>query len=116
MKYKELKSDIIKKLDDVNEKIQELNNSQDTNLAKKTELQDIINQLETIRGKILMQYHSIMNTKNEEDSKLPELEKNIYNSFTSFESAYSKAGSLLQQSKFSKRNRSVDYKNPHGAK
>lgn len=116
MKYKELKTDIIKKLDDVNGKIQELNNSQDTNLAKKTELQDIINQLETIRGKILMQYHTIINTKNEEDAKLPELEKNIYNSFTSFESAYSKAGSMLKQGKFSKTGRSVDFKNPYGTK
>lgn len=116
MKYKELKTDIIKKLEDLNEKIQELKNSQDTKLAKEPELQDIMNQLETIRGKILMQYHAIMNTQNEEDMKLPELEKNIYKSFNSFESAYSKAGSLMKQSKFSSRNRSVDFKNPPGTK
>jgi superoxide dismutase len=116
MKQQELKTDIIKKLDDVNEKIQELKNSQDTKSAKKPELQNIMNQLETIRGKILMQYHTIMNTQNEEDVKLPELEKNIYKSFNSFESAYSKAGSLMKQSKFSSRDRSVDFNNPPGTK
>jgi hypothetical protein len=47
---------------------------------------------------------------------MPELEKNIYKSFDSFESAYSKAGSLLKQRKFSTRDRSVDFNNPLGNK
>jgi superoxide dismutase len=116
MKQQELKSEISKKLDDVNEKIQELKKSSDKKLAKNIELQDIMNQLESIRGNILMQYHAIKDIKNEEDVKLPELEKNIYKSFNSFESAYTKAGSLMKQSKFSSRNRSVDFNNPLGTK
>ena len=116
MKYKELKTDIIKKLDDVNEKIQELKNSRNIKLARENELQDIMNQLETIRGNIMMQYHTIMNTQNEDDVKLPELEKNIYKNFSSFESVYTKAGSMIKQGKFSQTGRSVDFKNPHGTK
>lgn len=96
MNYQELKSEISKKIDDINEKIEELKNSPDKKLAEKAELQDIKNQLETIHGNILMQYHTIKDLKNEEDTKLPEMKKNIYKSFNSFESAYSKAGSLLK--------------------
>jgi uncharacterized coiled-coil DUF342 family protein len=116
MKQQELKSEISKKLDDVNEKIQELKKRSDKKLAKNIELQDIMNQLESIRGNILKQYQAIKDIKNEEDVKLPELEKNIYKSFNSFKSAFTKAGSLMKQSKFSSRNRSVDFNNPLGTK
>jgi chaperonin cofactor prefoldin len=116
MKQQELKKEITQKLNEVNEKIQELKNISKRDTGSNKKIQDVLQELESIKGNILIYYHTIGDLKTIDEVKMPELEKNIYKSFDSFESAYSKAGSLLKQRKFSTRDRSVDFNNPLGNK
>lgn len=114
MKQQELKKEIGQKLDNVNEQIQELKNISDKELVSNKKLQDVLQELERIKGNILIYYHTVSDLKTKDEVKMPELEKKIYKSFDSFEIAYSNSVSLMKQKKFSTRKRSVDFNNPLG--
>lgn len=116
MKKQELKKEITKKLEDVNEKIQDLKNIENNELVSDKKLQDVFQELELIKGKILVYNQTLNELKTKGEAKIPELEKNIFKSFDSFEIAYSNSVSLIKQKKFSNRKRSVDFNNPLGNK
>jgi predicted nucleic acid-binding Zn-ribbon protein len=116
MKTNDLKIELSRKLAEVNSRIIVLKDKQDDLTEQSEALQELIIDLENIRDNILVQFKEIENTTEAEKTKLPQLEKNIYKSFTSFEESFSKAGSLTRSSRISSRDRSVDFKNPAGTR
>ena len=112
MKTQNLKIELSKKLADVNSRIIVLKERLDELSEQSAALQDVIVELESIRDNILVQFNEI-ETSDESDSKrMPELERNIYRSFNSFEESFSKAGSLSRSTNFRQRERNIDFKNP----
>jgi len=114
MKTNDLKIELSRKLADVNSRIIVLKNDLDDLNEQSEALQDVIIDLENIRDNILKQFNEIENTPEADNKKMPTLERNIYKSFSSFEESFSKAGSLTRGSKFSNRQRDVNFKNPLG--
>lgn len=112
MKTHDLKIELSKKLADVNSRIITLKDKRDDLIEESEYLQELIVELESIRDNILVQFDEIETSDESSSHRMPELEKNIYKSFNSFEESYSKAGSLTRPSKFRQRERSVDFKNP----
>ncbi len=112
MKTDELKIELSKKLADVNSRIIELKKRLDELNDQSVLLQDVIVELESIRDNIIVQFNEIETSDGSDVKRMPELEKNIYKSFSSFEESFSKAGSLTRSSKLRRRERSVDFKNP----
>jgi predicted nucleic acid-binding Zn-ribbon protein len=116
MKTNDLKIELSRKLADVNSRIIVLKDNLDELTEQSEALQDVIVDLENIRDNILVQFNEIESTTESENAKLPQLEKNIYQSFSSFEESFSKAGSLTRSSRLSSRDRNVDFKNPTGTR
>lgn len=114
MKQQELRKEITKKLDDVNEKIQELKKISNRETGSNEKMEEVLQQLESIKRNILVQYHNIENLKQSENKEISEIQKKLSKSFDSFEIAYSNSGSLMKNRKFSTRSRSVDFNNPSG--
>jgi predicted nucleic acid-binding Zn-ribbon protein len=114
MKTNDLKIELSRKLAEVNSRIIVLKDNLDELTEQSEALQDVIVDLENIRDNILVQFNEIENTTEAEHNKLPQLERNIYKSFSSFEESFSKAGSLTRSSKFANRERDVNFKNPLG--
>jgi chaperonin cofactor prefoldin len=116
MKTNDLKIELSRKLADVNSRIIVLKDDLDDLNEQSEALQDVIIDLENIRDNILIQFNEIESTTEAEQTKLPELEKNIYKSFTSFDESFSRAGSLTRSSRLISRDRSVDFRNPTGTR
>ena len=116
MKTQELKIELSKKLADVNSRIIVLKERLDELNEQSTVLQDVIVELESIRDNILVQFDRIETADESDAKRMPELEKNIYKSFSSFEESFSKAGSLSRNSQLRQRDRNVDFKNPTGTR
>ncbi len=116
MKTQELKIELSKKLADVNSRIIVLKERLDDLNEQSVALQDVIVELESIRDNILVQFNEIETSDASDSKRMPELERNIYRSFNSFEESFSKAGSLTRPGKFRQRERSVDFKNPMDTK
>ncbi len=116
MKAQDLKIELSKKLADVNSRIITLKDRRDDLIEESEALQEIIGELESIRDNILVQFDEIESAGESDAKRIPELERNIYKSFNSFEESFSKAGSLTRPAKFRQRERSVDFKNPLGTK
>jgi|SRR5690554_1090835 len=116
MNTQELKIELSKKLADVNKRIIELKDRLKELNEQSVVLQDVIVDLESIRDNILVQFNEIETTDDSTASRMPELERNIYKSFSSFEESFSKAGSLTRSSKLRQRDRSVDFKDPLNTK
>jgi DNA repair exonuclease SbcCD ATPase subunit len=116
MKQHVLRKEIMQKLNDVNEKIVELKNISPKELETNKNLQEVLQQLESIRRKIKVQYQTIENLEHAESMNISDLQKNLAKSFDSFEIAYANSVSLMKQRKFSTRKRSVDFNNPLGNK
>jgi chromosome segregation ATPase len=114
MKTHELKIELSKKLADVNSRIIVLKERLDELNEQSTTLQDVIIDLESIRDNILIQFDEIETADESDAKRMPELERNIYKSFNSFEESFSKAGSLARPTQFRQRERNVDFKNPTG--
>ena len=113
--HEKFKAEINKKLSEVNARIVDLRGQSDENSKIKNDLFVVLKHLESIRENILLQYEKIEQT--EKDSfDFPELKKNIYKSFNSFDEAFTKAGSLLEPTKFRSREHSVNFNNPTGNK
>jgi hypothetical protein len=116
MKTHDLKMELSKRLADVNSRIIALKERLDELREQSEVLQDVIIDLEKIRDNILVQFNEIEQTPQEDASRIPQLEKNIYKSFSSFDESFSKAGSLTREVKFKNRDRSVDFNNPTGTR
>jgi septal ring factor EnvC (AmiA/AmiB activator) len=116
MKKHDLKEELSKKLADVNARINELKDSHDELLEQSEALQEVILALENIRDNILVQFNEIEKASQNDDRTVPQLEKNIYKSFSSFEESFSKAGSLTRGTRLKTRDRSVDFNNPMGTR
>jgi|SRR5690554_5711923 len=112
MKKNDIKTELSKKLADVNSRIITLKDRNDELIEESATLQEIIGKLENIRDNILVQFNEIEGLQESDRHRMPELERNIYGSFSSFEEAFSKAGSLTKSSKFRQREHRVDFKNP----
>lgn len=106
--------ELSRKLADVNSRILVLKDNLDELTEQSEALQDVIIDLENIRDNILVQFNEIEKTPEGEGTTLPQLEKNIYKSFSSFEESFSKAGSLTRGSRLTTRERDVNFKNPLG--
>ncbi len=116
MKAQDLKIELSKKLADVNSRIITLKDRRDDLVEESDTLQEIIVELESIRDNILVQFDEIESAGESDANRMPELERNIYKSFNSFEESFSKAGSLSRNAQFRQRDRSVDFKNPMDTK
>lgn len=112
MKTHDLKIELSKKLADVNSRIIVLKERLDELNEQSLTLQDVIIELESIRDNILVQFNEIETADDRSRERMPELERNIYESFSSFEESFSKAGSLTGKSRLRRRERNVDFKNP----
>jgi len=53
-------------------------------------------QLEGIRDKMQQQYDTLDKSEDKDKKNLSEVEKNIYNSITSFKEAFSRAGGIFK--------------------
>lgn len=116
MDTKDLREDLDKRLTEVKRHLVEVKNKLKENHSQNEELQRVLEQLEKLHDSIVSQYNVIDSMKKDDAGRLPDLEKNIYQSFDSFDEVFSKAGTLMKQMKFSSRKRSVDFKNPLGTK
>jgi DNA repair exonuclease SbcCD ATPase subunit len=114
MKQQEFKKEITQKLDDVNEKIQELKKISNRETGNNEKLEEILQQMESIKENILEQYDTIEKLKKSDNKDISDIQKKLSKSFDSFEIAYSNSSSLMKQRKFSTRSRSVDFNNPSG--
>ena len=115
--HEKFKAEINRKLSEANAKIVDLRRESDIHKSSdvKKDLSGILRHLEAVRNNLMLQYEKIDKMEKEHD-KFPELRKNIYRNFDSFDEAFSLAGSIVKPSKFRTRERSVDFKNPFGNK
>ncbi len=113
--HEKFKAEINRKLSEVNAKIMDLKKHAGENAEIKKDLSVILKHLELIRNNIILEYEKIDQMK-KENVEYPELQKNIYSNFNSFEEAFTKAGSIFKSEKFRSRERSVDFNNPTGNK
>ena len=116
MELQELKSRLKERLAEVEEKLNEVEKSLKEEDKPSDTLKDIHEQLKAKKDDIIIQYDQIEAMKTADEVRLPELEKNIYNSLKSFDTAYNKAGAFIEENKFRNRSRSVDFKNPQDTK
>jgi len=115
MHSKELKAELEKRLADIKQKIQEVQNGIDEEDAPSVELEDILVKLKALQENLILQHDQLV-AMEEEGEKFNELEKNIWNNIRSFDSTFSDAGGMMKPSKFKSRDRSVDFKNPSGTR
>lgn len=114
MKQHVLRKEITEKLNDVNEKMEELKNISPKELKTNKKSEEVLQQLESIRRKIRVQYQTLENLEHAEGINISDLQKDLAKSFDSFEITYGNSVSLMKQRKFSTRKRSVDFNNPLG--
>ncbi|MFW5756516.1 MAG: hypothetical protein ACOCWD_05575 [Tangfeifania sp.] len=115
MQAKELKAELEKRLTDIKQKIQEVQNGIDEEDAPSVELEDILIRLKALQEDLILQHDQLV-AMEEEGEEFNELERNIWTNIDSFDTAFSEAGGLIKPSKFKSRDRSVDFKNPTGTK
>lgn len=115
MHIQELKAKLEKRLTDIKQKIQEVQNGIDENDAPSVELEDILVKLKALEEDLVLQ-HDQLEAMEEEGEKFDKLEKNIWSNIESFDATFSDAGAIMKPSKFKSRDRSVDFKNPTGTK
>lgn len=116
MKLQELKKELQKKLTEIKDKISEVEMIMKKQETPSKSLKDKISELKNVQEDILLQYDQLEAMEEEETPDYSDLEKNIYKNLEAFDAAFSKAGSIMKESKFKTRDRSVDYKNPPATK
>lgn len=86
------------KIDEIKENISQLKEKANENKSQdlKKQSNKLIGELEEISEDIQKQYSSLGLPENQSDQKVTEIEKNIYNGIQSFDSAFSRAGSIFQ--------------------
>jgi hypothetical protein len=115
MHSKELKTELEKRLTDIKQKTQEVQNGIDEADAPSVELEDILIKLKALQEDLILQHDQLV-AMDEEGEKFQKLEKNIWRNIKSFDSAFSDAGGIIKPGKFKSRSRSVDFNNPTGTK
>lgn len=116
MELQELKASLKQRLAEVEEKLNEVEKKLKNDDNPSAELKDIHENLKAKKDDIILQYDQIEAMETADEVRMPELKKNIYNSLESFDTAYNKAGALLEKNRFRNRNRSIDFKNPQDTK
>lgn len=111
MRIEELKAELEKKLAQIKQKIEEVQHGIDEEDVPSPELEDTLIQLKAIHEDLILQYDQLASLENEGE-KYNELERNIWTNLESFDSKFSNAGSIMKGSKFRKRDRHIDFKNP----
>jgi len=86
------------KIDEIKEKISELKEKANENTSQdiKDQSNKLIGELEEISEDIQKQYSSLGLPENQDNPKVTEIEKNIYNGIRTFDSAFTRAGSIFQ--------------------
>ena len=86
------------KIEDINSKIKEVKKQveENTNEAIQEQSENILNELNEINEKIQKEYSSLSLPENQSKPKVSEMEKNIFNSIDSFDSAFERAGSIFK--------------------
>jgi hypothetical protein len=111
MRIEELKAELEKRLTDIKQKIQEVQNGIDEEDAPSVELEDILIKLKALQEDLVLQHDQLV-AMEEEGEKFNELERNIWTNLESFDTKFSNAGSIMKSSKFRSRGRTIDFKNP----
>lgn len=112
MELQELKATLKKKLVEVEEKLKEVDDALTKQNNEPAELKEAHEALKRRRDEIILEYDQIAALNSEEEVRLPELEKNIFNSLDSFDTAYQNAGGLIKENRFRDRNHRIDFKDP----
>jgi len=112
MTPEELKTNLKQRLTEVEQKLKEIKEARDRQEKPSGPLNDAIEKLKAKKDDLTLQYDQIAAMETEDEVRLPELQKNIYNSLSSFDSAYTKAGALVEDERFRTRNRNIDFKSP----
>mgnify|MGYP006311688357 CR=1 FL=1 len=115
MHLEELKTELEKRLTDIKQKIQEVQNGVDESDAPSVQLEDMLTKLKDLQEDLILQHDQLV-AMEEEGEKFDKLEKNIWSNIHSFDSTFKDAGAIIKPSKFQSRNRSVDFNNPPGTK
>jgi uncharacterized protein YoxC len=86
------------KIDEIQDKVKEVKEKveKNTNEAIQEQSENILNELNQISEKIQKDYSSLGLPENQSKPKVSEMEKNIYNSIDSFDSAFERAGSIFK--------------------
>ncbi|MFO7843643.1 MAG: hypothetical protein R6V16_07505 [Bacteroidales bacterium] len=86
------------KIDEINHKVKEIKDKveKSTNEEIQEKSNNILEELNEINEKIQKEYAGLSSPENQSKSKISEMEKNIYNSIQSFDSAFERAGSLFK--------------------
>lgn len=108
----ELKSDLKKRLTEVENKLNEIEEAQKHQAKSSDSLNTSIRGLRALKDDLILQFDQIDAMKAEDEVRFPELKRNIYSSLKSFDSAHTKAGALVEDERFRTRNRNIDFKNP----
>jgi len=98
MKKEELILKTKQKIDEVNEKVEEVKEKveKNTNEAIQEQSEKILKELNEISESIQKEYTKLGLPENQNEKNISEMEKNIYNSIHSFDSAFERAGSLFK--------------------
>ncbi|HAF30887.1 MAG TPA: hypothetical protein DCG75_17755 [Bacteroidales bacterium] len=91
LKTKQKLDEIQEKINDIKEKVE-----QNTNDAIHEKSEHIINELKELGEKIHKQYSKLGLPENQSKPNITEMEKNIFNSIRSFDSAFQRAGSIFK--------------------
>lgn len=86
------------KIDEIQDKVKEVKEKveKNTNEAIQEQSESILNELNQISDKIQKEYSNLSLPENQSKPKVSEMEKNIYNSINSFDSAFERAGSIFK--------------------
>ena len=114
MKLQELKTELERRIADVDSKIKEVENARKSDTKNKDVLQDIENRLKAKRDEIILEYDQISAMEKEDKTTYPKLRSSVQGHLSSFDSIYSRAGNLIGDDSYGRRNRSIDFKDPLG--
>jgi len=86
------------KIDDVSDKIKEIEKKveKNTNQEIQEQSENSLKELNEIRQKIKKEYSNLGKPNMQNKSEVTEIEKNIFNSIRSFDSAFERAGALFK--------------------
>jgi chaperonin cofactor prefoldin len=97
MEKKELLKSIHQKIDDLNYKIGVLKKmaSQEADSSRRNEMESTVTDMEKLRDDTYVQYDKLYSVQEKDDTRLSEMEQNIFSNIRSFDSAFKKAGGIF---------------------
>lgn len=112
MRLKELKEDLKLKIAAVDDKIQDVEHALKHDKKNSAILQETLTRLKAKREEILLEYDQISAMETEDETRYPKLRTSLHGHLSSFDSIYERAGNLISEGGYGRRNRSIDFKNP----